>query len=312
MKLKLLRKTDEDKDSRTYSYYENPDKELVEKIKNHPKPTKISNVGIFKNDIEWEFKKVLDNVKYLIESTDGDVQTISKEQFDDYVKNEHLENINKTYLVSETFNKYFIPFQNGYSQILEVTDKHLYGSFSDGVNSIFDSESWGIQDHTSNYINGTQTKEFSFKYSRGVGSGHLYFNENGEIVNRDYNENLNIQEPFVSKTEAVKQVIEFLSKALPDTLEVSATKTYFIEGYSINVFEHDKYNSDVCVTTFFTPEQSQGTYYVPGQSYSKIKKPKKGLIEVPKSVLLDEFESLLKNKILNLSANTNEIAHLIL
>lgn len=69
-----------------YSYYENPDKELVQKILNYPKPETISDWFTFKNSLEWKIIDTKQNGKHVMESTEGDLMTISFEDYDKLVK----------------------------------------------------------------------------------------------------------------------------------------------------------------------------------------------------------------------------------
>ena len=96
--MKLLRQEE------GYSIYENPDKELVEKIKNHPTPTKFEGHWKLNNGV-WSLKEVLDNGKYLMISEEGDMTTIDKEDYDELVIDTKLESINATFLVSGYMNR---------------------------------------------------------------------------------------------------------------------------------------------------------------------------------------------------------------
>lgn len=280
--MKLLRQDD------GYSYYENPDAELVEKIKNHPKPTQISNWELSNDRALWSFKEVLKNGKILMESEGGDLKSIPKDTYDEISLEEHLESINRTFLVSETFNKYFAPIKRGTSIIYSMTDEHLVlpmrtESFYSGVNSVFNEEEWGINDY----------KGLEYKQSFNNGNGHMYFTENGEIANRDYNHNFNITPPYVSKEATIAEFCLKLVKKLPTTLEMAeGGSVYFTDRFAIRYnANHEWYETTLEVE--FIPFVSGNNYYHSGESYRKVVKPKKNLITIESSELIQ----LIKNEL---------------
>lgn len=155
--MKLLRTVD------GYSYYENPDSDLVTKIKSEPKPTEFIDWFTFKNKLSWSLTKK-NKDKLIMETTEGDIMSIDQETYDDLVNKTHLSNINTKFLVMDTFNEYFAPFKDGSSIITAVTDKFLINpfrteTFYSGVNGIFVGEYWRSRTSDSNYLNGTKTME---------------------------------------------------------------------------------------------------------------------------------------------------------
>tara|TARA_R110000782_G_scaffold54693_2_gene115741 strand:+ start:4679 stop:5563 length:885 start_codon:yes stop_codon:yes gene_type:complete len=281
-----------------YSFYENPDKDLVEKIKNYPKPIYLVDWFTFNNNLGWKMTGTNIAGKPIMESTEGDMMTISLSDYNDLVFENHLRAINNEFLISDTFNKHIAPLKNGTSIITGMTDKYLQNlvrkeTFYCGVNSIFISEEWGTNVWDTNYYNGTKTMSVNFSIGSGNGNGHMYFNENGEIVNRDYNRDLNISLPFISKEDSIKEFIVELTKKLPETIE-KCGNTYYMLGYGIKIKTYD-----FSISVKFTPEQSPDVFYVQGESaYTKFKKPKKGVVEVSNNELIDEVSRLLHKEIL--------------
>lgn len=292
MEMKLLRNVD------GYSYYENPDTELVAKILAFPSPKILKDRFLFKNDLDWQLKEITPKSKYLMESNEGDLMTITSEDYYSLISEIHLKNINEAFLISDTFNKYFAPFKNGSSIITAMTDEHLQlpmrkESFYCGVNHIFVNENWSTYAYDTRYLNGTKVMKIDFTLGSNNGNGHMYFTAQGEITNRDYNQNFNDPKPFVSKIDSINQFIKELDKRLPNKIEQSG-KFYYINGYVIRINEpnpDDWFEKRLSVK--FIPEQSADTFYVQGESSSKIKKPKKGVVEIEKQQVLSEVTELL-------------------
>jgi hypothetical protein len=284
MRLKLLRKDD------GYSFYENPDAELVEKIKNHPKPTSISNVGIFRNEDVWTYKETLKNGKVLIESVDGDIQTITKEEYDDYMLDAHLENINRTYLISDTFNKYFAPYTIGNMTVLSMTDEYLVNpfrteSFYSGVNGVFNTEGWSSYGS----LNGSWNCYADIEITSPNGSGHIYFNADGEIVNRDYNLDFNVEPETESQTkeETVDYFISMLMKKLPEVMQLGR-EIYYCDDFAMTISEEHTWYRNKLSCRFFIA-RGNGVYYEDGNSRNKLKLPKKDVTQVSKEEIINQL-----------------------
>lgn len=295
--MKLLRQED------GYSYYENPDKELVVKIQEFPKPIILTDWFTFNNHLEWKLIEVKENGKYLMESSEGDLKTLSLEDYNDLVNQIHLININSTFLVSDTFNKFIAPHKYSSSIITAMTDKYLVNPYRNetfycGVNSIFVGEEWGANVWDTKYYNGTKRMSVNFTLRSSNGNGHMYFTENGEIANRDYNQDFNLTKEFISKEESVQEFLEQLDIKIPNKIEQGGGR-YFIDGYGIDFFfsDEDSYSNEK-FSVQFTPEQSSGVYYIQGESsYTKFKKPKKGVVEIEREVFFNEVTKILNNLI---------------
>lgn len=208
-----------------------------------------------------------------------------------------MKNINTEFLVSDVFNKYFAPFKNGTNIITAMTDKYLQlpmrkETFYCGVNSIFVNKEWSFFDHNPTYYNGTKSHEVKFTMGSGNGNGHMYFTENGEIANRDYNQDFNDPIPFLSVEESVSQYLGIIDKLINGPLEKSS-KNYFCNGYAIKIFDIYQWSENKLYVTFI-PEVKTGVYYIQGESGNKITKPKKGLTNVSKDEFLMTISQLLK------------------
>lgn len=296
MEMKLLRNVD------GYSFYDNPDIELVEKILAFPPPKTLNDLFTFNNRLDWKLKEVTPNQKYLMESTEGDLMTLDFEKYEKLLNRTHLKNINETFLVSDTFNKYFAPIKNDSSIILGMTDKYLNlpmrkETFYCGVNSIFVSERWDVFHYSPKYYNGTTSHELSFTLGSDNGNGHMYFTAQGEIANRDYNNDLNQKLPFISKEDAVQDYISKLRNLVKGKVE-KTSKYYFCNGYAIIIIERfDDSWDEKKLELSFIPEVLTDTYYIQGESGNKIKKPKKGVSEIDKEDFINTISELL-NKII--------------
>ncbi len=294
--MKLIRKDD------GFSYYENPDKELVQKIQEFPKPIIFIDWFTFNNNLEWKLVEVKENGKYLMESSEGDLKTLGLEEYNDLVKDIHLKNINTAFLVSDTFNKFIAPHKYSSSIITAMTDKYLVNphrndTFYCGVNSIFVGEEWGANVWDTKYYNGTKRMSVNFTLCSSNGNGHMYFTENGEIANRDYNQDFNLEKPFISKEESVQEFLEQLDIKIPNKIEQGSDR-YFIDGYGIHLYiPDDEDEDDERFSVMFTPEQTPGVYYVQGESYNKFKKPKKGIVEIPREEFFEKVKKILNDLI---------------
>jgi hypothetical protein len=205
-KLKLLRKINDGK----YSVYENPDKELAEKIKNYPKPVEFRCLKLgFDPDIpKVRIKEYVTPTKVLVVNDDLDMVTISLDDLERYVYTEHMETINTVFKVSDTFNKYFAPYEINNGIIVKMNDEFMKGyelgdmkikhSFYTGVNGIFNTKRFEFEEKD-NWI--------FFKVENWDEMGHMYFNENGEIVNRDYNRNFNEKQIQKTKKECIEIIV---------------------------------------------------------------------------------------------------------
>lgn len=286
-KLTLLRQKD------GYSIYKNPDKDLKKAIKNIEDPTELTEFWVpeFRDD-KWSFKETLENGSILLQSNNGNLTTISKKEYDYEFKESKLQKINRTYSVGDLMNRYFMPMYIGqkiyhkmFSQPLKIFGT-LQESFYDGVNSISIIEEYHMSDYGYNT---------SFEASFGNGNGHMYFNLNGDIENRDYNQDLNETSKFIPKEVIIEDFIQVLDRRIGDSvLEVSNKNlNYFIDGYAFKIKE-----DSTEIEVEYYPHSSGNRYFQPGESYRKITKPAKLNI-----IAKDEFLNLMREKCNNLKQN---------
>lgn len=286
--MKLLREED------GYSYYENPDTEMLGKIKNHPKP--IYFVIGFGDREEYKLKETLENGKLLVESSDGSLKTVTVEDFNEAEGEAHLESINRTFSVAKVFNKYFAPIKSGGSVVYGVTNKYLrHESFYSGVNSIFKGLQWSPNYWSTKYYNGTNVLHFEFNCYQNNGNGHMYLTQDGEVANRNYNHNFNEVKEFIPIEKAKEEFFSYFKK-VPESLEffedikneyISAL--WFTDDYVYILWKADKWDGFEMEAW---PKQTSG-YFPQGESYRKITRPKKGGIMVDKNHLLETIKRKL-------------------
>ena len=75
-----------------YSFYENPDKDLVDKIKNIDKSLTITRLFQYPRGIYWTLKEITGKGKYLMEDADGNMITIEKSDYDEQINEQNNEN----------------------------------------------------------------------------------------------------------------------------------------------------------------------------------------------------------------------------
>ncbi len=222
-KLKLLRIEGEGEE---YSYYENPDAELVKQIKAVPIPTEFDYLRFEK---KCSLRDIIGD-KYLIGNADNDMMTISKEQYDEAIHRQHLEDINHKFLVSDTFNQYYAPYElQNDILVLSIRDDFAMNrgfgvgrevSFYTGVDLIFDIEEtyFGVSEEKRNYWDDEKIEgNVRLHIRRSSRCGHMYFNENGEIVNRNYNLNFNPKtgcyvRQFMGKSLCIENFLDYFKK----------------------------------------------------------------------------------------------------
>jgi hypothetical protein len=272
-----------------YSFYENPEPEIKQKIQEIPKPTHIAYHGSGK----WVKTGVASNGNIIIESEEGDIQTILPNVYDNEIRNTHLKNINTAFPVKDIFNKHFVPFKRDNEILVEMVDNdYMFGR----VGHIFHVKEWRIWDNKTNYINGSHTRNIRFTMSSSICSGNIYLTEEGNIANRDHNYNFNIKREFESFDDTIERLYSLL-RAYPE-LEYSSGK-WFTDKYVLKIETEIKHDFKLEVRQI--PNQGS-SYYIQGNSYSKTKRPKKKgemvssehLVEAVKS-LIEEHKGIIEN-----------------
>lgn len=253
--MKLLRTID------GMSYYENPDRELAEKIKNEPRPNKFKH---WSNGWSKEIG-ALPNGKITCESEDGDIFTICVEELKEYYDNTHLENINSKYSPYKIFTDNFLPIEHGNSILQRVADdfKGQLGNWEYvGVNPVMFSEKWSA-------YNGADGIKLEYM-SGGARSGMVYFNEVGELVNRDYNFDFNNTNPFFSKKATISHILSGLN-IKGEVLKRG--NNWFTDRFSLTFPEITEETSLYIEKRSST--KNKNVYYNPGESHYKIMVGKK-------------------------------------
>lgn len=284
LKLKLVKKDD------GYSFYENPDKEIVEGIKSMTRPSTFTywnNVG------ECNVVKELPNGNLMCEDSSGDVFTITKEQFNILIEEEHLSNINQKYSVFDLMNKYFMPIRCSYRSIIGYDTKFLMGDFKTnptGVQSTLKTESWSQYD-CNQYI------QVEYEYD-GLRSSSIYFDKDGLIANRDYNMDYNkvCDKDFQTKEQLIEKIISKFKKY--ETI-IKQGNCWFTDDFCYIINEYGYEDGDEKMYITKRAHKFDKTYYTNGQSRKKkIIKPTKSET-VPISEFTDELRKEL-NKFLKI------------
>jgi hypothetical protein len=281
-----------------YSVYENPDAEIKQSIQNIEDPTELTEYWDvnFRED-KWFFKELRPNGSVLLESDNGNLNTITKEEYDKEFQDAKLQKINKTFSVGDLVTKHFMPMYIGqkiYHKMFNQPLKMGFGrqeSFYDGVNSIFMVESYYAHDGHYNT---------RFESSFGNGNGHMYFNLEGDITNRDYNQDLNDDSEFIPKEQIIQKFKDMIKNRIRESeIETTTTKdgdiVYFIEGFAFKIYDED--TTEIKIEWF--PHTSNDRYFAPGDSYRKVVKPKKAISKINK----EEFFQMIEDKCNNLIQN---------
>lgn len=285
------------------SYYENPDKELVGKIQSVEAPE------YFKIDYErgdYRFKEVQKNGKFIVETKDGDVKSVTEEDYNEGREKALINKINKEFSIMETFNKFYAPYKSG-KMVIFIDDyimKQMGGYFSSGVEPILNKHTWGSEYRTRKYYDGTFIEMFEFKLNHGYSSASLRFGLNGEIVNRDYNINFNDKKQEFISLEKEKETFIKSLKVIPEDLEFKEGSgnndgIWFSESRAY-VLLKPYLGEENIINLVSYPKRNNG-YFPQGESSSKVVKPKKGLVNVKR----EHLEDALKIKLTMIKMNEN-------
>tara|TARA_R110000796_G_scaffold27712_4_gene76210 strand:+ start:5384 stop:6271 length:888 start_codon:yes stop_codon:yes gene_type:complete len=269
MNNKIIRLTQEN----GYSTYKNNNSELVKLIKEVPNDGTfvLNQKGLFKID------KTIDETQLLCTNEDGIFKVIKTDEVEELQSEGHLLKINKKYPVPNYFIDHFGEIEIGNAKILEVTDefdKHQTGIYS-GVH--YRAHTWEFFKYGG--VNAT------YKYDEsnlGYKNAFIWFNEDGNYVVRDYNLKLTDTEfPVITREQNLANFLNSFDKY--KVLEhVDGSKIWFTDtNKALNVWSNvddEAYSLNIEVEEF--PHSSGNRYFLPGESYRKITKPKIGLVEV--------------------------------
>jgi hypothetical protein len=258
--------------SDTYSVYENPDKEMVEKIKSLDVDLKISNGGFGIDNMIWKYHAKQDNGKITLISDDGDFSSITKKSYEEKKKVALLRYINDNFNLGDVFNKYVLPINVDNSTIYGHNPHYLdYGDFSsyNGVNPQFISESF----ETTVYIPTYQSTGYiKFENYIGYPITAIHLQADGSIINRDYNINFNKTDD-IDREKTLQMFWDEIDKHVPEKIERSkGGSVYFIDGkYAISIYYDDDHKDRIELQ--FTPYASGRNYYENRNSNNKKVKP---------------------------------------
>lgn len=280
MKLKLVKKDD------GYSFYENPDKDIIEAIKSMPKPTTFN---YWTQEGECSIVKELPNGKLMCEDTEGDVFTLSKEEYDEAISDQHLLNINKKFSIFDFMNKHFMPIKYDTNIIKGYDSKFLMGDYEanpTGVQFTLETEEWSTYD-CDRYI------QVEYSYD-GLSSSSIYFDVDGLIANRDYNMDFNrIDYPFITKEKHINDIISKFDKY--ETI-IKQGKCWFATDFCYIINEYGYEDEDGSIGKFYISKREHKydkTYYTNGQSREKkVLKPTKS-----ETVPISDFKDELRKEL---------------
>lgn len=208
-----------------YSVYKNPDAELREKIKNFkPDQTKVKMGWPEKtwDIIEWEDKEVkcqsgrntsYFKVKEVKEALAEQAEIKRNEKFPAY---KHFKD---AFGIISRLNK------SEYSWNMEIID--LVGN----IKIMGNFNPMNVEHYNHSYsgelkLGSTPSSDLSLKLSKGCNMMCLYFNENGDYMNRDYNENLNT---FKCEEMSMKVLLDEFKKRIVKLGEIGYSRgNYYI------------------------------------------------------------------------------------
>ena len=286
-----------------HSIYKNHNTELVDKIKKM-EPTDYfflwNKLGRFKVD------KVLNNTQTMCVNVDrggedeGGVQyeIINTSDIPELLRESNLAKINKTYPVQDYWLDNFGKIRTMHGEIVEVTGDLQFGS----ANRDFQYKDVSVRVHTW----GTDTYNgFNYEESKeGYSCGFIFFNEDGNYVVRDYNQDLLEVGKYGIKMLTRDETVEkFLSEFDNfDTFEhVEGSSKWFTDEACYHILEQENYDWGLKLKVEMVIRRSPtgNIFFNQGESYRKIKKPKKGLIEVgPESIkshlreIIEDYQKL--------------------
>lgn len=269
-----------------YSIYENPDKDMVEKIKSIDMgDITVTDVFPFGKQ-EFKLKEVTDRGKYLMEGVDGDYITIKKDEYERLIKEKKLFKINTEFDANEVMNKYMLPFVHGRTVISECRDLYegrtkeeiakLINMGTHGRWYTFDGVHCYAYESESEYYGSIPVKEISFTHKPSGPNCTIYLDEDGNLRNRNYHINFDKPGEYVSVEEYVKLFIGLLENLECDEFKYHKEKWFTDEYVWVyeNLSEHEREDDAIRFRFIRVPKTNYTSYYIPGQSHSKYKLPK--------------------------------------
>ena len=296
MKDYIIGKTDKNNPAgKGYTIYRNSNEELVKAIKAvKPTPTDFKH-GFHEN---VNIVKKLDDTQYLCLDGSGDYLVIKESELADSKGDNLLDDINNQFDVSEHILDSIGPLytEDGYRRVefssyKKVLEKNKDHENIDNLLWIF--KGWDSMDRvTSNHVGvqlnvGNDISLMNTINSDYSGSSMFcHFDKDGNIVNRDYNEDLTRYMGNEPKTK--RDLIEEVIAAIPDVKYQNYGKKWFANDFMFTLEDIDEAANDfVRATTVFhlshLQSKGDGKY---GDRWSGVKKMPKSVVEVDKNHLL--------------------------
>ncbi len=288
MKQHFIKKHNSDKEAEEYGYteFEIPDKDIHNAILEHVKTidTKTFKGDFFEEGVWTIVEDKGDKIKCT--NTDGEVKNMRKSTVEIYLREKVLESIEEKFPVTEFFPKiygklFYRQAEKGYISVSTLDLKGINDFLSGGPSSVRafeETQDMSIHVEKNNYISLTARK--------GGETMSVYFNANGNLMNRDYNLDMSLYEQGEYDT---KEIVDMFFDALKEIGDVETNtkgSVFFVPGFAIEIEYVDR--KEGLVMQWIKGEGD--TYKRPG--YKAIKKPK-----TAKKLTSDEFVELIKNSI---------------
>lgn len=286
MKQHLIKKHNSDKEADEYGYTEFtvPDKEIHNAILEH---VKTIDTKTFKGDFfeEGDWTIVEDKGdKFKCTNTDGEVKNMRKSTVEIYLREKVLESIEEKFPVTEFFPKiygklFYRHEEKGYISVSTLDLKGCNDFLSGGPSSVRgfeETQNMSIRIEKNSYISLTARKSGE--------TMSVYFNANGNLMNRDYNLDMTLYEQGDYDPKEIVDVFFDTLRSIGDVEANSKNLIFFVQGFAIEL----EYDDNLVLK--WTPATGADTYKRSG--YKAIKKPK-----TTQKLTSDEFVELIKNSI---------------
>jgi len=259
--IKTERAKDSDYDD--YSTFLNKDLDLIQKIKNHPKPTSFKYT--------WE--------EWTIDSYEGDevkclsgknVRYFSKEEVEEYVKKRFNDEINELYppqsaLVNQFFPLYcYTNYKDKYrNENYENTHISILSSYS----NVKAPKNWNLPRYMKgeDYSLTNKLDQIQFTYSlRGSGCW-INYDEDGNFVNRDYNlalKTYNQEKP--SFVDLYANLLMYIANLGHVEAGKNAKNTFFTQTHCLKFYLNNELNDSKEELNFYIeklPMREDGVSY---------------------------------------------------
>lgn len=279
-----------------YTVFENLDKELVQKIKDIKKSASIEIGDVLDHWRVRECKVVsFINEKELLVYSDKlkchDVYQIEDEDS----SNNHLQKINDTFNVEDYYLENFGELAYGNMFVSNV--KNIIPNSNGSFNSVETSLNTIMADIR-------KSADYEFKVIECYKSLSMFFNEDGNYVNRDYNFDLAKFEKCTKKDFLQNRIDDFLSgidEYIPQKLYSIKDDVWFSDKFAyICDFNfpdsEDEIFNEYSIYIEIKPNQGNDKYYKTGESFNTTKLSKKCKKNVVDKKL---FISMLRKKLEN-------------